>query len=372
MNKRLAELQHSVWGIRAELLPLVRLFAAGDVDEEDLREQTEGAEFGGEQVPEKVAVIPLRGMITPRGTLLGALFGGDRGLQGFRATLARAAQDEQVTSILLHIDSPGGLIDLVPETAADIRAARELKPVVAMANTMAASAAYWLASQANEIVVTPSGRVGSVGVFSIHEDISGLLEKEGVDLTFIQAGKFKTEGNPYEPLSDDAKAAMQERIDEVYGMFVADVAKGRGVSPEMVRKDFGEGRMVSPRAAEKAGMVDRIATLEDTAARMVRGRSKIKGTGATNLRLSDHLDLSRVEADEVSTRIEEAVAQRFGRGQLLAAETRQLIDELATAYEADAERLREALAIEPRSEQTNDEAAQAFEIERARALARKV
>jgi signal peptide peptidase SppA len=376
MKHRVAELQQSVWGVRAEVLPVLRAFAHGQIEADELRAhtETEKAAVGGMQAPSKVAVIPLTGMITPKGSLLGALFGIESGLQGFRSSLARAVADESITSILLNIDSPGGLVDLVPETAADIRSAREAKPVVAVANTMAASAAYWLAAQANELIVTPSGRVGSVGVVAMHEDISGLLEKEGVDLTFISAGKYKVEGNPYEALGEEARAAMQQRIDEVYGMFVADVAKGRGLSTESVRKDFGQGRMVSPKDAASAGMVDRIDTLEATAARLVRGRSRIKGTGATNLKLSDHLSTSVAEADEVTTRIEEAIAQRSERGQVLAEETRELIDELARSYEVNAERLREALAIEPRSENQTvaDHGLVELELVRAALNARKV
>lgn len=362
----MSELQKDVWGIRADVFPQVQSFLAGGGNADQLREQTEGAAPSDTTIQEKVAVIPLQGMVTPKGTLLGQLFGGDSGLQGFRARIARAAEDDSITSILLHVDSPGGLVELVPEAAADIRLAREAKPVVAVANTMAASAAYWLAAQANEVVVTPSGRVGSVGVFSVHEDVSKMAEEKGVKLTMISAGKFKTEGNPYEPLGDEARAAIQERIDEVYGMFVADLAKGRGTSAESVRKDFGQGRMLSPKAALAAGMVDRIATFEETAARLVRGRSRIKGTGA--LRLTDELDGLRVESGEATTRFEEAVAERVAQGRQLSEETRVFAGEVAEALEADAERLRDALAIEPREEHINSDYAAVIERARFAAL----
>jgi ClpP class serine protease len=121
-----------------------------------LSQTTDGVTVAG-----AVAVIPLRGVITPRPSLFAMLFGfGGGGLQGFREDFRAALDDDDVGSILIDVDSPGGLVDLIPETAAEIRGGRGRKPIVAIANTRAASAAYWLGSQADELVVTPSGEVG--------------------------------------------------------------------------------------------------------------------------------------------------------------------------------------------------------------------
>jgi ClpP class serine protease len=97
-----------------------------------------------------------------------------------------------------------------------------------------------------------------------------MQEKAGVKTTLVSAGKFKTERNPYEPLSEDAKAAMQEHVDEFYSMFVGAVAKGRGVTTAEVRSGFGQGRMVMAKAALEAGMVDKIATYDETLARLTK------------------------------------------------------------------------------------------------------
>jgi signal peptide peptidase SppA len=166
------------------------------------------------------------------------------------------------------VDSPGGVTDLVPETAAEIRAARERKPITAVANTMAASAAYWLASQASEVVVTPSGWLGSIGVYMLHVDWSGNNAQIGVKPTYISAGKYKTEGNPEEPLSESAREHMQEDVDRFYSMFLSDVALGRGVDVETVRADFGEGRVLLAEPSLQAGMADRVETFEDAVARL--------------------------------------------------------------------------------------------------------
>ncbi|MEA2255564.1 MAG: hypothetical protein QOG35_1609, partial [Solirubrobacteraceae bacterium] len=210
-----------------------------------------------------VAVLPLTGVITPRGSFLSLLFGGGwGGLQDFRESFREAVASPDVGAIVLEIDSPGGLIDLVPETAAEIREARGSKPIIAVANTMAASAAYWIAAQADELVVTPSGDVGSVGVYMVHYDWSGWNEQEGIAPTYISAGRYKTEGNPDEPLGDEAIADWQQEVDDLYAMFADAVAAGRDVSVDTVIAEYGEGRTLLAARALQSGLVDRIDTLE--------------------------------------------------------------------------------------------------------------
>lgn len=216
-----------------------------------------------------IAVIPIYGVITPKADMFTEISGGTS-VDRLRGAFHQALADETVSAIVLDVDSPGGQVDLVPELAGEIRGARGTKPILAVANTMAASAAYWLAAQADELYVTPSGEVGSIGVFAAHDDLSGAMEKAGVKTTLISAGKFKTEANPFEPLSDEARAAIQARVDDAYRMFVHDVAKGRGVPVDTVRAGFGEGRIVVAKDAAAEGMIDGIATLDEVVARAAR------------------------------------------------------------------------------------------------------
>lgn len=268
-----AALDPQLWGIRPETLAVIAQLARGELAAEDIAEHAAPqAARHSPLIAGGVAVLSLRGMVTPRPTFLSLLFGGGGGLQGFRASLREAVASDEIAAIVIDVDSPGGLIDLVPETAAEIRAARGSKPIVAVANTMAASAAYWLASQADELVVTPSGDVGSIGVLITHEEYSKLDERIGITTTLIHAGKHKTLGNPYEPLSDEARAMFQERVDDAYAMFVTDVAKGRGVTPAAVRQGFGEGRLVTAKRAVSQGMADRVDTFEGTVARLAGRR----------------------------------------------------------------------------------------------------
>lgn len=214
-----------------------------------------------------VAKLALTGSIFPRADALSETSGA-QSLETFRGRLRQALDDESVRAIVIDVDSPGGSVEMVPETAAEILAGRDRKPIVAVANTWAASAAYWLASAATELVVTESGEVGSIGVFMAHTDLSGALEQAGEDVTLISAGKYKTEGNPFEPLSGEAEAHLQEQVDAYYQMFVKGVAKARGTSVADVRDNFGEGRMVMAREAVSRGMADRVGTLDETIARL--------------------------------------------------------------------------------------------------------
>lgn len=174
----------------------------------------------------------------------------------------QAAVDPQAEAIVLDIDSPGGSIFGLPEAATKIFAARAAKPIYAVANHVAASAAYWLAAQAHTITITPAGQVGSVGVMWAHRDWSKFDEQMGVKTTYVTAGKFKAEGAPEFPLDDEARAEMQHAVDEYYSMFVSAVAKGRGIKPATVERDFGQGRMRLAAEAVEMRMADRVATLE--------------------------------------------------------------------------------------------------------------
>jgi capsid assembly protease len=218
-----------------------------------------------------VAVLPVLGILTQRGGMTGAsepLTSTARLMQAFRSLVA----DETVGAIVMDVDSPGGSVFGTLELADEIYRARGSKPIVAVANSMAASAAYWIATAADELVVTPSGEVGSIGVIAAHEDISAALEQDGRKVTLITAGKYKGEGNPYEPLGEEARAAIQATIDDYYAAFVSAVARHRGVKAGEVRGGFGEGRMVSAKDAVSLGMADRVGTLDEVLGGFARGR----------------------------------------------------------------------------------------------------
>jgi signal peptide peptidase SppA len=266
----------AIWAIQPETMPiLASLMRRGlnEISAEEREAMLRRAATGDTRaVTGQVAVISLRGIITPRASFLSLLFGiGGGGLVSFQQLLTDAVNDGDVGAIVIEVDSPGGRVDLVPETAAMVREVRAVKPIVAVANTLTASAAYWIASQADELVVTPSGQVGSIGVFVAHEDWSRFDEQMGIRTTLISAGKYKTEGNPFEPLTASAREAFQQMVDETYDLFVADVAAGRGVDEAAVRAGYGEGRVLNASRAVEEGLADSVETLDEVISRLVGG-----------------------------------------------------------------------------------------------------
>lgn len=220
-----------------------------------------------------VAILPLRGVIANRMNLMSDISGGTSS-EAFGRSLAAAVEDSKIAGIVLDVDTPGGAVSGTDELSQAIFAARGTKPIVAHVNAQAASAGYWIASAVDRIFLAPSAEVGSIGVLGVHNDISAALEKAGVKRTIIKAGLFKAEMAPSEPLTDEAMAYQQQRIDEFYAMFVNRVAANRGVTSQTVRSNFGQGRMVGAQAAIAAGMADAIGSIEDAIA-YVQSTSKV-------------------------------------------------------------------------------------------------
>lgn len=232
----------------------------------------------------QIAVLPFYGVSTQRPPPAMAsgsgLMSTQQFAQGFRAALA----DDSVGGILLDVDSPGGSVFGVQELANEIYQARGQKPIVAIANSLAASAAFWIASAAQEFFITPSGEAGSIGVFLAHQDQSKKLEAEGTHTSLIHAGKYKVEASPYGPLDDAAREHLQSRVDTHYGAFTRAVARHKGTDVETVRSQMGEGRTYGAVQAKAAGMVDDIATFDQVLSRMAKsisaGRSAPKANRA--------------------------------------------------------------------------------------------
>jgi signal peptide peptidase SppA len=224
---------------------------------------------GMRRAAKAVAVMRLLGPITQRAGLLTAFFGGTS-TEKFAEAFDALMENPGIGGIVVDIDSPGGEVSGTPELSEHIFQSRGRKPVVGVANTWAASGAFFTGTAFDELVVTPSGEVGSVGVMAVHTDVSGMLEQDGVKRTVISAGAYKTERSPYAPLSDEAREEIQRMVDHHNGVFEAAVAKHRGVTVNHVQKNFGQGRMVRPKEAVAAGMADRVATLDQTIQRMQR------------------------------------------------------------------------------------------------------
>lgn len=209
-----------------------------------------------------VAIVPVLDTLVNRGAWLDSR-SGLTSYEGIAAQLRDAGQDPEVRSVLLDISSPGGEAAGMAGLADLIRSVRQTKPVTAFVNDMAASAAYGIASAANEIVISPTSIVGSIGVVMLHADRSGELAAQGVKPTLIFAGSHKVDGNPFEPLSDAVRADLQASVDAHYRQFLDTVALGRGsrLTANMARAT--EARTFIGSEAIALGLADRVASFDE-------------------------------------------------------------------------------------------------------------
>lgn len=215
----------------------------------------------------KVGLIAVHGPIQQRMTSELMKLGGTSTEEVGMALDALLA-DPGVEAVVFHVDSPGGSSYGVEELSDKIYASRERKKTYAVADSMAASAAYWIATAAETVVCTPGGDVGSVGVYAIHVDQSKALEAEGLTVSLVKAGKYKAELAPFGPLGEEARAHLQELVDATYGKFVKAVARNRGVSASEVRDNYGQGRILTADKAKAVGMVDRIMPFDQFIAKL--------------------------------------------------------------------------------------------------------
>lgn len=243
----------------------------------------EGAKLDVPRSAGAVVVLPLRGVIDQHRSWYAGV-----SVDELSDVLGKLVADESVGAIVLQWDSPGGNVFGVPEFTETIRSYRAVKPIYSLADAEAYSAAYWLGSAASKMFVIPSGGVGSIGVWTAHSDFSKAYEAEGIKVTLISSTPEKVEGNPWEPLSDAARASMQEEVDSYYGMFVDAVAKNRGLSANKVKADFGTGRTVMAQPALEAGMVDGIATLPELLGAVIpRKKGSARATAEARLAIAE-------------------------------------------------------------------------------------
>lgn len=216
-----------------------------------------------------IGVLHIYGVILPRGSY-------GTNLERFRDDLDGMLRSPTIDAVVLKVDSPGGVVDNIEETAAMIYAGRRRKPIAAIADSMAASAAFWLASAAEKLFVVPSGQVGSVGVWIAHMDLTRLNDEMGVRYSLVSSTPEKTERSPLVALSDDARQDMEREVQSYYRDFVRDLAKFRGVSAAFVKANFGSGRLVRASEAVSRGLADAVGQLADA----IGAAGKLAGTRA--------------------------------------------------------------------------------------------
>lgn len=289
-----------------------------------------------------VAILPLTGILAPRLNYFQQISGGTS-TQEFAGWFKEALADDKVTSIVLLVDSPGGDAKGNEELAQLIRESRGQKPIIAVVDGLAASAAYYIASAADKIVVSPSSEVGSIGTYMIHGESSRADANAGRQYTVIKAGENKAIGNSVEPLTSGAKSVLQERIDDFNALFVNAVAKNRGVNADFVQKNFGQGKVMIAAKAIEAGLADRIGNLETVVAELQkagpppRGGSGLPLTSQKETVVNPEIvaalvALSLVAVGAVATDVTAALSKFYGDlGQAVPTDEKQIVRELKMA-----------------------------------------
>jgi len=226
----------------------------------------------------KVAVIPIHGTLVRRTSGIEAE-SGLASYTGIAAQLDAALASPEIAAILLDIDSPGGESGGVFDLADRIRAASEVKPIWAVANDMAFSAAYALASAAARVFVARTGGVGSIGVVAMHVDQSVKDAHDGVRYTAVFAGERKNDLNPHEPISNEAHAVLKAEVDRIYDLFVETVARHRGLDADAVRATEA-GLFFGPDAVA-TGLADAVGSLDDALTQLTQSLSPLPTQVAT-------------------------------------------------------------------------------------------
>jgi signal peptide peptidase SppA len=218
-----------------------------------------------------VAVIGISGMMRKRASSMSQ----SSSTIAIRRQLRAAMNDSMVSGILLHIESPGGLVAGTKELADDVANAAKQKQVIAFVEDLGASAAYYVASQATKIYANEPALVGSIGTYAVIEDSSERAEKLGVKVHVIQAGAFKGTGEPGTPVTDDQLAYLQQMIESQNELFLSAVGAGRRMSRDKVAK-IADGRVHMASAAVSLGLIDAVRTLDSVVAEMSSSSKKGK------------------------------------------------------------------------------------------------
>lgn len=275
---------------------------------DSIKSQAEGCEF---QRTGSVAVIPIQGALEYHYSLWSWYYDSDC-YKGIIAKVTEAANDNSIDTIVLNVHSPGGVHHGCPECAQAIWDARQKKEVIACVDYEAASAGYFLASQATRIVGLESGWVGSIGTQILLYSAAKMYQNEGFDIEVIRAAVSpdKNLGIAYEPISDAARKERQGWVDYCASSFIAAVARGRGVDEKTVKTKFGQGKMLFMPQAMELGMVDSLGCLDQTIMECCSSEDDDQGEGDGDGQSNDPYDRGKTRCQSDSA-IDDAVEKAY-------------------------------------------------------------
>ena len=241
-----------------------------------------------------VAIIPIHGSLINR---FGQCYGYVTGYNFIRRQRDAAMADPDVTAIVYDVNSGGGEAAGCFELADESFALRGTKPTISVVDSACYSAAYALASTSDQVVVTPTGGAGSVGVYTMHVDMSKMLEDWGLDITLIHAGEHKVDGHPYAELPEDVRADMQKSVDATYNKFVESVARNRNLSVEAVKDT--QARCYSADDALALGLIDSVASPIEAIRAFLGGPSEASNDETTGDSLMELNEAKQAERQRV-------------------------------------------------------------------------
>lgn len=213
-------------------------------------------------VRDNIAIINIEGSLVHKGAWLD-MDSGETSYQGIQTQVLRAARDAKVKGVVFEIDSYGGEVSGAYETAEMIGSLSQIKPTLAVLSDEAYSAGYLLAAPARQVIVPESGGAGSIGVVTLHTDISAALEMRGMKVTILAAGKHKADGNSLEPLPEDVATAIMNDLHRLREMFARAVAKYRGSRLSFDQAMETEADVFMGEDAVKRGLADAIGHPSD-------------------------------------------------------------------------------------------------------------
>ena len=288
MSMRLFELIASPWAILPEtyqqILDVYNAHLRGPKLDLSILEATSGSKRtrvdGYSYTQSGVGIVEIFGPMAKRASGIARACTDMTGTTQVIESFQGLVRDPDIKAIILHIDSPGGAVDGTMDLAKVVHAARGAKPIVAFADGLMASAAYWVGSACDSIrMANETTRVGSIGVVATHVDVSGAEAKEGIKTTEITAGKYKRVLSAYQPLTVDGRATLQELVDDIYTLFVKDVSTFRNVPVEQVLERMAEGRVFMGAKALEVGLADGVSSLADLISELAQKPASRK-TGA--------------------------------------------------------------------------------------------
>jgi signal peptide peptidase SppA len=252
-----------------------------------------------------VGVVPVSGVIAKYSRMVNGV-SQPRGssIEMLNKQLDRAMDDDSVKSILLHIESPGGSIAGLMDFADNVFEASKQKPVIAFADDLACSAAYWIGSQASEFYANKSAVVGSIGVYSLLLDSSGAYEKAGLKMHIVRSGENKGVGAQGIEITDEQVSTIQTVIDAHYEGFIGAILRGRadkGLVEDKLRK-VADGRVLTAAQAKRAKLIDGIKTFDSVINKISAGRGSIRDSVSAEHRVaaeSENEILENLEDKEI-------------------------------------------------------------------------